>query len=397
MENQKLWTKNFLLIASTNLFIFLTFYSLMVTLTLYTITTFHTNQSIAGLASSIFVIGAVFVRPIAGKRIALIGAKKMLTASLTLFLVATILYFMASNLTLLLMIRFIHGVAFGFASTATGTLVAEIIPPSRKGEGMGYFAMSTNLAMAIGPFLGLAISNTFSYTTVFSVAVVFAALSLIATIFLHTPETNLSAEQLKSMQGHKISDYFELAALPISITAGIIGFTYSSILSYLTSYSQELNLVSTAGFFFVMYSVCLLLTRPFTGKWFDMYGENTVIYPSLILYTIGLLTLSQTSHAITLLLAGAIIGIGLGTFQSSAQTIAVKMAPPHRIGLATSTFFVMYDIGIGIGPFVQGIYIPLSGYRGLYLTMAIIAFICIGLYYVAHGKKTTQNYNAIHQ
>ena len=396
MENQKLWTKNFLLIASTNLFIFLTFYSLMVTLTLYTITTFNTSQSIAGLASSIFVIGAVLVRPIAGKRIAFIGAKKMLTVSLALFLMATILYFTASSLALLLLIRLIHGISFGFASTATGTLVAEVIPPSRKGEGMGYFAMSTNLAMAIGPFLGLFISNTFSYTVVFSVSIIFAALSFIATLFLHVPKLNLSLEQLKSIQGHKISDYFELAALPIAITAGVIGFTYSSILSYLTSYSQELNLVSAAGFFFVMYSVCLLLTRPFTGKWFDMYGENTVVYPSLILYTVGLIILSQTSHGFTLLLAGAIIGIGLGTFQSSAQTIAIKMAAPHRIGLATSTFFVMYDIGVGFGPFVQGFYLPLSGYRGLYLTMAIIAFICIGLYYVAHGKKVTQKYKTIH-
>ena len=396
MENQKLWTKNFLLVSSTNLFIFLTFYSLMVTLTLYTITTFNTSQSIAGLASSIFVIGAVLVRPIAGKRIALVGAKKMLTFSLALFLVATIFYFMASSLTLLLIIRLIHGIAFGFASTATGTLVAEIVPSSRRGEGMGYFAMSTNLAMAIGPFLGLTISNNFSYITVFSVAVVFAALSFIATLFLNIPKIQFQADQLESMKGHKISDYFELAALPISITAGVIGFTYSSILSYLTSYSQELNLVSAAGFFFVMYSISLLMTRPFTGKWFDIYGENKVIYPSLILYTVGLVTLSQTSHGITLLLAGAIIGIGLGTFQSSAQTVAIKMASSHRIGLATSTFFVMYDIGIGVGPFVQGFYIPVSGYRGLYLTMAVIAFLSIGLYYLAHGKKVAKKYEAVH-
>lgn len=387
MEKTKLWTKDFLLISSTNLFIFLTFYSLMVTLTLYTITTFDTSQSIAGLASSIFVIGALLVRPIAGKRIGITGAKKMLTISLAVFLVATILYFTASSLTLLLIIRFIHGVSFGFASTATGTIVAQTLPASRRGEGMGYFAMSTNLAMAIGPFIGLTISNTFSYSIVFSVAVVFAAFSFLATLFLKVPKIELSAEQLESLKGRKIGDYFELAALPISITAGVIGFTYSSILSYLTSYSQELNLVSTAGFFFVMYSICLLLTRPFTGKWFDIYGENPIIYPSLILYTVGLLTLSQTNHGITLLLAGALIGIGLGTFQSSAQTIAIKMAPPHRIGLATSTFFVMYDIGIGIGPFVQGFYLPVSGYRGLYITMAVIAFICIGLYYVAHGKK----------
>ena len=80
------------------------------------------------------------------------------------------------------------------------------------------------------------------------------------------------------------------------------------------------------------------------------------------------------------------MGIGLGTFQSSAQTIAIKDIPPHRIGLATSTFFVMYDLGIGIGPFLQGLYIPYSGYRGLYFTMGIIASIGIGLYYFAHGK-----------
>ena len=392
MQKPRLWTKNFLLISSTNLFIFLTFYSLMVTLTLYTITAFDTSQSMAGLASSIFIIGAVLVRPIAGKRIVLIGAKKMLTISLALFLVATLFYFTANSLALLLIIRFIHGISFGFATTATGTLVAEILPSSRKGEGMGYFSMSTNLAMAIGPFLGLMISNTFSYTFVFSVAVLFATFSFLANLFLNVPKSNYSPEQLDTMKkGHKISDYFEISALPISITAGVIGFTYSSILSYLTSYSQELHLASTAGFFFVMYSICLLLTRPFTGKWFDMYGENSVIYPSLILYTVGLVILSQTHLGITLLLAGAFIGIGLGTFQSSAQTIAIKMASPHRMGLATSTFFVMYDIGIGLGPFVQGFYIPISGYRGLYITMAVIAFICIGLYYLAHGKKAIQN------
>ena len=82
------------------------------------------------------------------------------------------------------------------------------------------------------------------------------------------------------------------------------------------------------------------------------------------------------------------MGIGLGTFQSSAQTIAIKEAPAHRIGLATSTFFVMYDAGIGLGPFLQGLYIPFSGYRGLYITMGAIAFIGIFMYYFAHGRNS---------
>lgn len=387
MTKPKLWTKDFLIISSTNFFIFLTFYLLMVTLTVFSVKQFDSSPSMAGLTSSIFVLGAVLVRPLTGKSIEQIGRKKMLYGSLIVFLISTLLYFEASTLSFLLIIRLIHGMSFGVASTATGTIVADIIPGSRRGEGMGYFAMSTNLAMAIGPFIGLFLSTHFTYHMVFLIASIFAAFAFLATIFLHVPVAKLTKEQLDSMKGYKLRDLFEFAALPIAILSGIVGLTYSSILSFLTSYSQEIDMVSAASFFFVMYAVFLLITRPFTGQWFDLKGENFVIYPSLILYTVGLVILSQVNHSFLLLIAGALIGIGLGTYQSSAQTIALKLSPPHRVGLATSTFFVMYDLGIGTGPFLLGYYIPVVGYRGLYLTMAVIAFICIGIYYYIHGRK----------
>jgi len=389
MNTHKLWTKDFLLIAFTNLFIFLCFYSLMVTLTVYTMDKFHTSASIAGLASSIFVIGAVFVRPFAGKRIALIGPKRLLVASLSVFFLSTLLYFAADNLIMLLCLRLIHGAAFGVASTATGTIVAEIIPPLRRGEGMGYFAISTNIAMAIGPFIGLYISNAYEFTMVFTVSMVFAFFSLVASILLRYEQPALSEKQVEALKSNKLRDYFEFAAIPISVTAGVIGFTYSSVLSHLTSFSAEISLAGAASFFFVVYAASLLLTRPFTGKWFDLHGENFVIYPSLLLYALSLLILGGAMNSGMLLLAGAMMGIGLGTFQSSAQTIAVKEAPAHRIGLATSTFFVMYDAGIGLGPFLQGLYIPFSGYRGLYFTMGVIAFIGILMYYFAHGRASS--------
>ncbi len=387
MTKQKLWTKDFLLIAFTNLFIFLCFYSLMVTLTVYSMDKFNTSASMAGLASSIFVIGAVFVRPFAGKRIALIGPKKLLVASLSVFFLSTLLYFAANSLILLLCLRLIHGAAFGVASTATGTIVAEIIPPSRRGEGMGYFAISTNIAMAIGPFIGLYISNAYEFTMVFKISILFSLISLIASILLTYEQPVMTEEQLAGLRSNKLKDYFEFSAIPISITAGVIGFTYSSVLSHMTSFSEEINLAAAASFFFVIYAASLLITRPFTGRWFDLRGENFVIYPSLLLYAVSLLLLGGSMNSGMLLVAGAIMGIGLGTFQSSAQTIAIKEAPAHRVGLATSTFFVMYDIGIGTGPFLQGLYIPYFGYRGLYFTMGAIAFIGIVMYYFAHGKS----------
>ena len=120
-----------------------------------------------------------------------------------------------------------------------------------------------------------------------------------------------------------------------------------------------------------MYAAFLLISRPFTGKLFDLKGENKVIYPSILLFAIGLIILIQVQHGIVLLIAGAVIGVGFGTFQSSAQTVAVNLAPRNRVGLVTSTFFVFYDLGIGVGPFVLGFLLPFTGFRGMYVGMAV--------------------------
>lgn len=391
----KLWTKDFLIVSSVNFFLFLTFYVLMVTLTIYTMDNFNSSQAQAGLASSIFVLGAVLVRPIAGKKIDKIGRRKMLLGSLVLFLIASIGYFLVNSLSLLLIDRFIQGFAFGLATTATGTIAADIIPNERRGEGTGYFAMSTNLAMAFGPFIGLLITQHFSYSIIFYAASLFAAFSLVASLFMNVPEGDKGGAS--PQKGFKISDYFEKRALPISIFIGFAGFTYSSILSYLTSFAKEMDLMDAASFFFVVFAVFLLASRPFTGRMFDVKGENAVIYPSLLLFAVGMVILSQSHHGITLLIAGALIGVGYGTFQSSCQAISIKEAPSNRMGLATSTFFTMYDFGIGVGPFLLGFLIPFTGFKGLFIGMSVFAFVLIGIYYLAHGKKASARVKMQHE
>ena len=388
-QKPKLWTKDFVLVSTSNFLLFTSFYMLMVTLAVFSIEKFHASQSQAGLASSIFVLGAVLVRPIAGKTIEKIGKKKLLLFGLILFLVMMLFYFPVNNLALLLIIRFIHGFAFGISTTATGTIVADIIPAVRRGEGMGYFATSNNLAMAIGPFLGLYISQNFEFNMIFITTTAFAVVAFFATLFLRVPKTTFAPVESEAKSGFRISDYFEKSTMPIAILVAIIGFTYSSILSFFTAYAADINLVDVASFFFILYAIFLLISRPFTGQMFDRMGENAVIYPSLLLFAIGMFILSQASIGITLLLAGAIIGVGFGTFQSSAQTVAINEAPRHRIGLATSTYFVFFDFGIGVGPFLMGFILPLIGFRGLYGSMAAIIFVCIFVYYTVHGKKAT--------
>lgn len=395
IKKQKLWTKDFIMVSTTNFLLFISFYLLMTTMTVYSIKHFHASQSEAGLASSIFVLGAVLVRPIAGKTIEKVGRKKMLFFGLALFLVMTVLYFPITSLPFLLLIRFIHGFAFGISTTATGTIVADIIPQSRRGEGMGYFAISMNLAMALGPFLGLVISQNFNDSMVFITTTVLAVVSLVAVLLLHVEPVEVRNKQVETKKGPRLSDYFEKSVIPISILVALCGLIYSSILTFLTAYATEINLVDAASFFFVMYAVFLVVSRPYTGKRFDIKGENSVIYPSLFLFGIGLIVLSQAHHGISLLVAGAIIGIGFGTFQSSAQTVAVQKASRDRVGLATSTFFVFYDFGVGIGPFILGFIIPFTGFRFMYVGMAILAFLSLLLYYFVHGKNAAVQKRAL--
>lgn len=384
----KLWTKDFLMISLSNFLLFISFYTLMVTLAGYSIDKFHASQSEAGLASSIFVLGAVLVRPIAGKMIDQIGKKRLLMIGIGSFLIMMLLYFPINSLSLLFLVRFIQGFSFGIATTATGTIAADIIPSTRRGEGMGYFSTSMNLAMAVGPFLGLIITQYADHNVIFIVTTLFSIIAFVSTIFIKIQKEDMGIKRsAPARSGFHLSDYFEKTTMPIAILMCIFGFAYSSILSFMSSFAEEINLVDAASFFFVMYAAFLLISRPFTGKLFDLKGENKVIYPSILLFAIGLIILSQVQHGVVLLIAGAVIGVGFGTFQSSAQTVAVNLAPRNRVGLATSTFFVFYDLGIGVGPFVLGFVLPFTGFRAMYVGMAMIAFIGIFIYYLAHGKK----------
>ena len=139
--------------------------------------------------------------------------------------------------------------------------------------------------------------------------------------------------------------------------------------------------------FFIVYAFFLLGSRPFTGKLLDRKGENIVIYPALLLYTVGLLCLSQSHSNFMLLLASAFIALGFGNMVSCSQTVVVNKSPRHRIGLATSTFYIAMDAGIGVGPLIIGMIMPIFGFRGMYLSMGVLVFLTIIIYYFVHGKK----------
>lgn len=388
MTKSKLWTKDFIIITVTSFLVFLTFYLLMTTLTLYSIQQFNASQTKAGFAASIFVIGSLLLRILSGKYIDVIGRKKLLYSSLILFLMASILYFPVDHFSLLLLVRFIHGAAFGIASTVMATAIMSIIPPERRGEGTSYYSLSSPLATAIGPFIGILITQHAGFDMIFVVCTLFSVISIIVMLFAKIPEVELTKDQLQEIKGFELGDFFEKTALPISSIIFVMGISFASVLAYINAFAIEINLTGASSIFFIVYAFFMIVSRPFTGKLLDTKGDNIVIYPALLLYAIGLVCLSQSYINFTMLLAGALIALGFGNMISCSQAIVVNKSPRHRIGLATSTFYIAMDAGVGIGPLIIGLIVPLFGFRGMYISMALIVFLTIIIYYLVHGKNT---------
>ena len=381
---EKLWTKDFISTSVVNLALTLSMYLLLVTMAVYAMNEYDASMSMAGFVASIFVIGALAGRIYAGKQVAYTGGKKMLLIGAALVLIVTSLYFLPLGLYGLIIIRFLHGVTIGVGTTATGTIVAQVIPSSRSGEGIGYFSMSVVMATAIGPLIGVMFITNIGFTSVFLFSLVMSAVSLLLSLTLRPPQ--VTKPEKPENEPFSFSDYYEKRALPVSTVMFVMAFAYSSILSFVTGYAQEINLIQAGSLFFLVYGVTVLLSRPITGPLMDKKGANIVIYPAIISFALGMIVISQAYVGIVLLIAAALLGLGYGNIQSIIQALAIKMTPRENMGLANSTYFIALDLGLGLGPLVLGYLIPISGYRGMYLLLVIVILAGMLLYHFMHGR-----------
>jgi len=390
INREKLWTRDFITISVINLLVFLTHFLLFVTIASYAVDQFHASTDIAGLVAGIFIIGALVGRLGTGRVIEDIGSKKVLIVSAVFFIATSVLYFAAVTLPLLIVIRLLHGMAFGATSTATGTIVAQIIPASRRGEGIGSYSLGAILSVALGPFIGIYIIHHADFRILFIFTSLLAAAGFVLSFIVNRPVYEKpEQEEIRTTNNFQLSDYFEYKSIPISIIILVIGFSYSGLLTFISLYAKEVHLEKAASFYFLVYAITVLAARPMAGRLMDVRGANFVVYPCLVIYAAGMLIFSQAAQGTTLLLAACVIALGYGCFISCAQAISIRGVLPHRMGVATTTYFVFVDLGFGIGPYLLGVMLPLTGYRGLYLIMTLVILASVPLYYVLLGRKAS--------
>lgn len=388
MKKERIWTSTFVLTLLLNFIFYLVFYLLTVIIGTVAMSQNHAPASIAGFLSGIFIVGGFIGRLWAGTNINRISVKRVLYGGTIFYIVMTLLYFPVHAIDFLLLVRFLHGIGFGISATAASTLAGHIVPISKRGEGIGYFALSITLASAFGPFLSIFLYHMFNYTILLIVSVIALLLALVDIFFLKLP-IELTQPKKRVRQPFSLSNYFEKTALPISFIGFLVGIAYASILSFLAGFSAQNHLVTAGSLFYVMYALAILISRPITGRLFDLKGDNFVMYPTYIFFILSLLLTGFSTTSWMLLVAGAFMGLGYGSFSPFGQSIAIRYVDTERLGIATSTFFGLFDMGVGFGPFLLGFVLPVVGYQKIYYLAALLTLLTIVLYWWLHGRKVS--------
>ncbi|QBP42644.1 MFS transporter [Paenisporosarcina antarctica] len=388
-NKKPIWTRDFINIAVSNFFIFVALYAFITLLPLYILDLPSGTVAQAGLVTTIFFLSVIIVRPFSGMIIEKFGKKRMLLLSMTAFALSTFSYTLTDDISLFLVLRLIHGISFSIATTVTISIVVDLVPPERRGEGIGYFGLSMNVALVAGPFIALTLQPLISYTMIFILFGIIGVIGLICSLAVKVKDEVVPVSSSSSSSERRRitwSDLFEKRAIAISMVGMFVSFSYASILSFISIYAQSIGMVQAASFFFVTFAAIMILFRPITGRLFDSMGPNIVIIPSLIIYSVGLYLLSITSTPTMLLIAGGLIGLGYGTLLPSFQALVIQSSPNKRSTYATATFFTFFDTGVALGSFILGIVAGALGYSNLYLFMAIFVLF-IAVYYTMVIRK----------
>jgi MFS family permease len=378
---RRLWTREFVILALANFVNASNFYLLMVITSSYAIDHFGTDSGVAGLVTGMFIVGALISRLVAGRMLGLLSYRRTLMIGLAVALAASLLYSLAPTVELFILIRVVHGFGFGIIVSAASTIVADIVPSDRIGRGMGYFQLSATLATAIGPFIAIFLSEIGNYVLIFIICSALLALTLVLVPFLRLRTITLNEEERNSLKGLRLSSIIEVPVLPVSALALLMYLSYAAIVAFLALFTREIGMPGTASWFFAIFAIVILVTRPFVSRLFDRRGLMPIIFPALAILALGFALLSQMNALAMLVIAAVVIGLGQGAIQGTTLSTVAKITPSHRKGIATTTYYLMTDVGYSLGPILSGFLIPLSGYRGLYLLMgAIILFAMVFCY-----------------
>lgn len=379
-----IWSRNFILICLTNLALFISMQVLTPTLPLYLLETIG-NQRAIGYVMAAYTIGAVIMRPLGGWLVDHFGRKQVMMFGIVLVFVVSTLYTFGNVFSLMLLIRCLHGMAFGLVSTALGAMVADSLPVEKMGEGMGYFGLTTSISLATAPIIGFWLIEEFNFSILFlAVGIMSVILFFLGLPIKGTKQTVVKSASFKEA----LANLIEKSAFTASGVMFFQTIIFASMMYYVSLYANELG-IKNIGFFFTANAILNLISRPISGRWMDRGGIDMVLLIGHLALLVGIVTLALTSTLTVLILAGAVLGLGFGCCISTLQALAVLQAPVHKRGAATGTFFTAFDLGLCFGTIIFGYVAEATNYQTAYFT-TLIPLAIAGIFYLRFRSRKTE-------
>lgn len=369
---EKLFTTNFVLSCLANFVSFGGFYLLLATLPVY-VKRIGGSDSQVGLIIGVLAATALVTRPFVGRASDRAGRKVLIVAGAVMLVASGVLYSFITSVTWLLALRVLHGAGFAAFGTALMALVADMSPAHRRGEAIGYFGASTNLAMVVGPALGVLVMQRLGFPTLF----LSVAAAGIVTLGLSLALRNVSRGQAAGGQAR--TALVERSALFPSLVMCLTGITYASIVSFLPLFVEARN-VGNAGLFFTVLGIVTMASRGPIGRISDNRGRASVVIPGLLLAAMGLVLLAYTSSMAVFVIVSLVYGVGFAAVQPALIALAVDRVGPEARGAAMGTFSAATDLGIGLGAIGWGLVSQTAGFSAMYVAAGGVALAGLALF-----------------
>lgn len=371
MVKDKLITSNYCCILAANFLLFFAFYLILPVLPFYLTEVFHTGNAVVGIILSCYTIAALCIRPFSGYLLDMLARKPLYLVAYFIFTAIFAGYILAGVLSLFVMLRIVHGLAFGMVTVAGNTIVIDITPSSRRGEAVGYYGLMNNTAMSFGPMVGLFMHDTCSFETIFLCSLISGSIGFLMACLVKTP-----AKQPVKSEPISLDRFVLIKGIPAGLSLLLLSIPYGMTTTYVAMYAQQIGISLSSGLFFTFMAAGMAVSRMFSGRQVDKGRTVKVITLGLYLVCFCFFALAacQTLMAwnpdftnLLFFTIALLLGIGFGTMFPAFNSLFVNLAPNNKRGTATSTYLTSWDVGIGIGLMSGGYIAQITTFNMAYL------------------------------
>jgi len=384
MQKEKLWNANYVKVWAANFMIYFSFMIVTPLLPLYLSETYQADKDTIGLVLSGYTLTALLARPIAGYLVDSFPRRIVLLVCYFLFFAFFVGYLIAGTMTLFAIIRTMHGAPMGAVTVANSTCAIDVLPSSRRAEGIGYYGLSNNLATSIAPTVGLLIYDSIgNYNIIFLIALIAAGIGCAINATVHFPAHKI----VPNKDPLSFDRFFLLKGWSLGVVMICIGLSYGVLTNYLAIYGKEvLHMTAGTGVWFAILSGGLILSRLIGARTLRKGKVVENVNHGILVSLIGYLLFALLETPLAYYGAALIIGLGNGHIWPGVQTMFINLAPNNKRGTANSSQLTCWDIGMGLGVVLGGIAIHHTGYSSAFWLAFLVNVLGV-LFYFAYVKN----------